>query len=72
VLGQGGFLDTVLDGETGVLFAEPTPSSLAAAIRRVESTPWDVDVLRARADEFSEGRFAERLRAVLAAEASGR
>ncbi len=33
-LGRGGALETVKDGETGVLFAEPTVESLAAALER--------------------------------------
>ena len=31
-LGRGGALDTVIDGETGVLFGETTVESLAAAL----------------------------------------
>ena len=33
----GGALDSVRDGETGVLFAEPTPESLAAALDRLRA-----------------------------------
>ena len=44
-LGRGGALETVIDGETGVLFAEPTAESLAAALRRVDS-----HLVRRRAD----------------------
>ena len=35
--GVGGALETVKDGSTGVLFAEQTPGSLAAAIERFEA-----------------------------------
>ena len=34
-LARGGALETVTDGETGVLFAEPTADSLADALRRL-------------------------------------
>ena len=33
----GGALETVIDGETGVFFDEPTPESLAAAIERLRA-----------------------------------
>ncbi|MCL4360517.1 glycosyltransferase [Patescibacteria group bacterium] len=35
-LAQGGVLETVLDGRTGVLFKEPTVMSLISAIKRLE------------------------------------
>lgn len=65
VLAGGGFLDTVVDGETGVMFTEPEPAEVAAALRRVLDEPWDQGVLRARADAFSEAAFSARLRAVI-------
>ena len=34
-LGRGGALETVIDGETGVLFDEPTAASMADALERV-------------------------------------
>ena len=37
----GGSLDSVRDGETGVLFAEPTPEALAAALDRLEPQPFE-------------------------------
>jgi glycosyltransferase involved in cell wall biosynthesis len=33
-LGAGGALETVIDGETGILFDEPTATSLASALER--------------------------------------
>lgn len=65
VLAGGGFLDTVVDGETGVMFERPDPTTVAAALRRVLDEPWDPAVLRARAAAFSEPAFAERLRTVV-------
>ena len=58
----GGFLDTVVDGETGVFFDAPDAASISAAINRLQAKHWDRDVLRTRADLFSEARFVERLR----------
>src|SRR5436190_6929758 len=40
-LGRAGALDTVIDGETGVLFEEATVESLAAALTRAASIQWD-------------------------------
>jgi glycosyltransferase involved in cell wall biosynthesis len=62
VLRAGGFLDTVVDGRTGVFFDAPDPAAIAAAIEVASRHPWDQDVIRARAAEFSEERFAERIR----------
>ena len=57
----GGSLDSVRDGETGVLFAEPTPEALAAAVDRLERMELDPARLRAAAQRFDratfEGRF---------------
>ena len=71
VLAGGGFLDTVVDGGTGVMFSEPEPGAVAAALRRVLDEPWDPAVLRARADGFSEAAFATRLRTVISDAARG-
>ena len=46
-LGRGGALETVIDGETGVLFAEPTAASLAAALERVARLRFDAARIRA-------------------------
>jgi len=48
----GGSLDTVIDGETGVLFREHTPEGLARAVRRLESMSFDEDRIRANAARF--------------------
>ena len=58
----GGFLETVVDGTTGVLFDEPHPSSLVDAIARFESLSWDRDVLRQHADRYSDDRFVSSMR----------
>ena len=50
--GRGGAVDTVVDGVTGVLFAEQSASSLADAIDRADRTKFDLEKLRAHADGF--------------------
>src|SRR6185503_10609464 len=49
-LGRGGALETVIDGETGVFFEEPTVESLAAALGRVGRLDFDSSRIRAHAE----------------------
>jgi len=63
---RGGALDTVRDGETGVLFHDATIESLGQALQAVQSRSWDPESLRTHAESFSESVFASRFRALLA------
>ena len=56
----GGALDSVRDGETGVLFAEPTPEALAAALDRLERLVFEPARLRAAAQRFDRTTFERR------------
>ena len=62
---RGGALETVIPGETGILFDELTPASLTAALDRAAATRFDVDRLRAHAQRFSRDRHVEHMRAVI-------
>jgi glycosyltransferase involved in cell wall biosynthesis len=64
-LARGGALETVKDGETGVLFGEPTAAALAAALERVGGTVFDSGRIRAHAEGFSRERFSRQMRAVI-------
>jgi glycosyltransferase involved in cell wall biosynthesis len=55
--GEGGVLDTVTDGETGIFFKEQTVESLTAAIRRFEQMTFHSTTLREKANQFSKARF---------------
>lgn len=68
VLRGGGFLDTVVEGETGLFFDQPAPQPIAATLRRLLAAPPPPERLRAHAEGFSEDRFVERLRQVVAEE----
>lgn len=70
VLRAGGFLDTVVDGETGVFFDRPEPVAIGDAVRRMAAGPWDPAAIRAHAERFSEARFVARLREVVEEEAA--
>ncbi|HQF20830.1 MAG TPA: glycosyltransferase [Kiritimatiellia bacterium] len=62
-LGRGGLLETVVAGTTGVFFAEQTPEALAAAVRDAAQREWQPATIRAHAEQFSEARFLDGLRA---------
>jgi glycosyltransferase involved in cell wall biosynthesis len=57
----GGALDTVIDGETGVLFHQQSPEALSDAVRRIEGTSFDPIRIRAHAEQFSASVFRDRL-----------
>ena len=59
----GGATDSVRDGETGVLFAEATPESLAAALTRLRGLRFDPVRLRAEARRFDRVVFERRFAA---------
>lgn len=63
-LGQGGVLETVVDGKTGVLFYEPTVHALTSAIGRLRGNY--EKQCRDQAKKFSKERFKKELRAKLA------
>ena len=64
---SGGALDTVRDGETGILFHEPDATSLGRALVSVAERKWDVRRLRAHAETFAESAFAASFREVIQA-----
>jgi glycosyltransferase involved in cell wall biosynthesis len=70
VLRAGGFLDTVVDGETGLFFDRPEPAAIADAVRSFRGRSWDVDRLRTHAGRYSEERFVARLREIVREEAA--
>jgi glycosyltransferase involved in cell wall biosynthesis len=56
--GQGGALETVLPGRTGLFFREQTPDALAGAIEDFEAVPaWDPVVCSDHAQTFNQDRF---------------
>jgi glycosyltransferase involved in cell wall biosynthesis len=55
--GVGGALETVIDGTTGVLFAEQTGASLADAIERFERAPLSERAIRENAARFGRERY---------------
>lgn len=70
--GTGGALDTVIEGETGVFFREPTPEALAAAVRAFNPDNVDPRACRANAEQFAVGVFKEKLRQFIRDKVAGR
>jgi glycosyltransferase involved in cell wall biosynthesis len=64
-LARGGARETVEDGETGVLFEEPTRESLTTALVRARETRFDSIGIRAHAERFSRERHTQHMRAVI-------
>ena len=57
----GGALDTVIDGETGLLFGEQTPESLMQAMQRLNTTEFDPWRIHRHAQRFGVERFKQEL-----------
>jgi len=64
-LGRGGARETVIDGESGVLFAEPDVDSLSAALDRVARGRFDSARISQHAQRFSRDRYVQQMREVI-------
>jgi glycosyltransferase involved in cell wall biosynthesis len=62
VYGEGGGLESVIPGRTGLIFAEPNPASLRAAIDRLETVGFNRETLRTQAEAHGPAVFASRFR----------
>lgn len=62
--GRGGVTETVMDGETGILFHEQTADSLIDAVKKFQRTAsaFDPAAMRRNAERFSKDRFKTELR----------
>jgi glycosyltransferase involved in cell wall biosynthesis len=60
-LARGGALETVVDGDTGVLFDAPDVDALSAALDRAARTRFDPARLRASAQRFSRDRHLQQM-----------
>ncbi len=70
VLRAGGFLDTLVEGKTGVFFDHPDPDDVAAALSAIDAQEWDPSVLQNHAAGYSNAAFVDRIRQVVADVAS--
>ncbi len=64
--GDGGALETVIDGETGLLFSSQTPESLNRAIDEFEllQTTFDSEKIKSHTKSFSQQRFQRELKSL--------
>lgn len=60
-LRAGGYLDTTIEGVTGVFFDAPEPEPVAAAIDVALAVPWHEQTLLEHAERFGTARFVRRL-----------
>ena len=63
--GKGGALETVVEGQTGAFFGEPTVESLIDGIERIDRIEVDPAAVRAHATRFALPRFAPELKAAI-------
>jgi glycosyltransferase involved in cell wall biosynthesis len=62
----GGFLDTVVEGTTGVFFDIAEPGAIAATLAAFEQNDWDSSVIRRHGARFGEERFIEKMHSIIA------
>lgn len=63
--GEGGALETIKEGSTGIFFKAQTVDSLCAAIEEFEGKCWSVDKCRENAEQFAKARFLNKMREVI-------
>ena len=59
--GAGGALDTVIDGQTGVLFPQQTVEALIEAVERLNTLHLEPQLIRSNAERFSISVFKDKL-----------
>jgi glycosyltransferase involved in cell wall biosynthesis len=68
--GEGGALETVIDGKTGAFFNEPTAAALCAAVKKFQGLELQEERCRRNATRFSGEHFTEKMRQGLSSHAS--
>jgi UDP-N-acetylmuramyl pentapeptide phosphotransferase/UDP-N-acetylglucosamine-1-phosphate transferase/glycosyltransferase involved in cell wall biosynthesis len=66
--GRGGVTESVIHGQTGLLFNEQTVQSLTQAITDFETREWDPALIRKNAERFSVPQFRERFSRIVKTE----
>ncbi|MCX6118909.1 MAG: glycosyltransferase [Proteobacteria bacterium] len=61
-LKEGGALDFVIDGTTGLFFAEANVDSLVEALKKFDDFKWSVEALMRHAEAFSYDNFMKNIR----------
>lgn len=63
--GEGGATETVIHGETGLLFSEQSIESLANALIKSHEIEWNPEAIQEQSNRFSEERFEEEFRKIV-------
>ncbi len=65
--GKGASRETVVDGKTGIFFAEQIPSSIISSVQEFERTQdrFDPHAIKAHAETFNEERFKQEFRTLV-------
>lgn len=64
-LRAGGYLDTVVEGVSGIFFDSATPAAIIDAVESLESAPLDADAIRRHGQRFSSEVFIAALRRIV-------
>lgn len=64
-LGKGGYLESVVDGKTGVFFNQQTPESLIEALQRFEKMKFDPKEIKLHAAKFGPDEFKRQIKAIV-------
>jgi glycosyltransferase involved in cell wall biosynthesis len=65
----GGALETVVDGETGIFFAEQNVNSLVQGIKRFQFLTFDKQKIREHAEKFDKEKFKHKIKEFVAEKA---
>ena len=65
--GEGGALESVVEGKTGLFFREQTKESLCEAVERFGCMQFDPAMIRAHAEQFDKSYFREKYKQVVLA-----
>lgn len=65
LLRAGGFLDTTIEGVTGLFFDAPEPVRIRHAVEQLVREPWEPAAIAATAERYSESGFARRMRQIV-------
>ena len=69
-LAEGGAVESVVDGITGVLVQDSSVEAFATALRDVSSRAFDSAAIRRHAESFSKARFQQQFRELVGSEVS--
>jgi glycosyltransferase involved in cell wall biosynthesis len=65
VFAQGGALESVVDGITGIHVPDDTADAFAEALNAVSTRSWDSAAIRAHAETFGKARFQQAFQAIV-------